>query len=299
MPNMRTSASVRSPQTTSACGVGHPLWMLIACASGIARRTTSASAGVMRGRFATARIASSSKRPTRIGVRRTWKVLLPIIASAMLSFTYAFIPWITATTAMRNATDTMMPRSVKKLRSLLPLICANASARTSANSMREDYTRPAATRSAALFVAEGLDRIEARGAQGRDDAEEHAGERGADERGDDRAGRDARRHGRPGIDPAGDRAADHEAGDRADRGERRRLDEELPEDRALRGAERLPHADLAGALGDGDHHDRDDAHAADEQPHARERDHDHEEVASEPVERRHQLVLADDREVVD
>src|SRR5256886_14975427 len=36
----------------------------------------------------------------------------------MRSRTYAFMPWITATTATRNPTDTMMPSSVKKERSL-------------------------------------------------------------------------------------------------------------------------------------------------------------------------------------
>src|SRR5205823_13961316 len=36
----------------------------------------------------------------------------------MRSRTYAFMPWITATTATRNPTDTMIPSSVKKERSL-------------------------------------------------------------------------------------------------------------------------------------------------------------------------------------
>ena len=62
-------------------------------------------------------------------------------------------------------------------------------------------------------------------------------------------------------------------------GERHRLDQELPENRAARRAERLAHADLARALGDRDHHDRDDAHAADEQADRRQHDHHEEEHA--------------------
>ena len=58
---------------------------------------------------------------------------MPISASAMFSFTYAFIPWITATTATRNATLTMMPSSVKNERSLFARIWVIAVARTSPN----------------------------------------------------------------------------------------------------------------------------------------------------------------------
>ena len=71
--------------------------------------------------------------------------------------------------------------------------------------------------------------------------------------------------------------------DRADAGERHRLDEELPEDRAARRAERLAHADLARALGDRDHHDRDHAHAADDQADRRQHDHHEEEHAEDLV----------------
>ena len=48
------------------------------------------------------------------------------MVSAMFSFTYAFIPWMIATTATRNATLTMMPSSVKNDRSLFARICVNA-----------------------------------------------------------------------------------------------------------------------------------------------------------------------------
>ncbi len=38
-------------------------------------------------------------------------------APVMFSFTYAFMPWMIATTVMRNPTETMIPRSVKNERS--------------------------------------------------------------------------------------------------------------------------------------------------------------------------------------
>ena len=46
-----------------------------------------------------------------------------------------------ATTATRKATETMIPRSVKKLRRGLPLICAKAMPRTSElRTVRENYS---------------------------------------------------------------------------------------------------------------------------------------------------------------
>src|ERR1051325_11111982 len=116
----------------SSRGVGQPDWIEIASASGIAARTTSASAGVIFGRRCALNQSSSSSRPMLIGVRRTWNEFDPTIALAMFSVTYAFIPWITATTATRNATLTMMPTSVKNDRSGLALIWVNAVERTSA-----------------------------------------------------------------------------------------------------------------------------------------------------------------------
>ena len=54
--------------------------------------------------------------------------------------------------------------------------------------------------------------------------------------------------------------------------ERRRLDEELGQDVAAACAERLPNADLARALGDGDEHDVHDHDRADDEPDRRQRD---------------------------
>ena len=66
-----------------------------------------------------------------MGARRTWKALVPIMAPVRFSFTYAFIPWMMATTTTRNATETMMPRRVKKERSLLCQIVWRARRRAS------------------------------------------------------------------------------------------------------------------------------------------------------------------------
>ncbi len=132
---MATSACVLSRHTMSAIGVGQPDCMLIATASGTAAITASASDSVMRGRFWSLRHSSSSKRPMRIGVLLTWKVFAPMSALARFSFTYAFMPEMIATTATRNATDTMMPSSVKKERSLLTRICSRAVVITSMKRM--------------------------------------------------------------------------------------------------------------------------------------------------------------------
>ena len=60
-------------------------------------------------------------------------------------------------------------------------------------------------------------------------------------------------------------AADHDAEQAAERRQEDGLEQELPEDLAAPGAERLAHADLARALGDRDHHDRHHPDAADHQ----------------------------------
>ena len=57
--------------------------------------------------------------------------------------------------------------------------------------------------------------------------------------------------------------AEPDAEDRAERAQRRALDEELAQDVLPPRAERLPHADLARPLGDGDEHDVHDHQPAD------------------------------------
>lgn len=110
-------------------------------------------------------------------------------------------------------------------------------------------------RSAALFVAEGVDGVELGGFSGGVEAEEDA-DGGAEDEGDD----DGRRRDEDG--PAvelGDELraadADEDADDSAEGAEDDGLDQELHEDIAAVGADGEADADLARALGDGDEHD--------------------------------------------
>ncbi len=71
-----------------------------------------------------------------MGVRRTWNAFVPITAPAMFSLTYAFMPWMMATTATRNPTDTMIPSRVKNERSLLLRMTWKARRQASKKGMR-------------------------------------------------------------------------------------------------------------------------------------------------------------------
>src|SRR5690606_9234880 len=107
-----------------------------------------------------------------------------------------------------------------------------------------------ASRSTSLMslVAECLDGVESGRTPRGPETEEHAGDRGHAERCDHRTERDRsrdrcqRRHEQ--CEPATDHHPDRAADDRHRRG----LEEELPEDLPLRGAERLADADLTRAL---------------------------------------------------
>ena len=80
--------------------------------------------------------------------------------------------------------------------------------------------------------------------------------------------------GKPGqpVDDQADGAAADDAEQAAERRQEHGLDQELPEDLAAPGAERLADADLARPLGHRDHHDRHDADAADHQRDRRDDD---------------------------
>src|SRR5712692_7394610 len=192
----------------------------------------------------------------------------------MRSRTYAFMPWITATTATRNPTDTMIPSSVKNERSLwLQAVWSAwrmASERGMAGKLKSvgevgggcgGRWRSTFTILPNLFVPQRLDRIESRRATGWIQSESDAGEGRRRQCGDDRPQRDVGRDRREAGDGEREQAA-HEHPDRAaDEGQGRSLDEELPQDRAPRRAQRLTNADLPGPLGHGNHHDRDHADA--------------------------------------
>ncbi len=70
-----------------------------------------------------------------MGPRRTWKVLVPIMLAVSVPLTYEFMPWMIATTTIRKATETRMPRRVKNDRSLLVQIAWTARRRASVRGM--------------------------------------------------------------------------------------------------------------------------------------------------------------------
>src|SRR5258705_4808429 len=216
-----------------------------------------------------------------MGSRRTWNALTPTIAPARRSRTYASIPWITATTATRNATETMMPSRVKNERSRWLETVWRA--------------RMMASR---LFVAERLNGIHPRGATRGIQPETHTGERRREQRRHDRPQRHVRGNGGDGRDEEREQAAAQHADGAAHERERRRLDQELPQDGAARCAQRLAHADLPRPLGHGDHHDRDYANATHDQSDRRQYQHHEEEHAAHLVPRVEQFVLGDEREIV-
>src|SRR5436190_2832593 len=129
-----------------------------------------------------------------------------------------------------------------------------------------------------LLVSQRFDRIQARGFERGEQAEEDAdARREADA---EREGPPRQRDGEAGqlVHAHADAAAEDDADHAAHRRQECRFDQELPEHFPPPRAERFSDADLARALGDRDHHDRHDADAAD---HQRDRgDHD------QPEERR-------------
>src|SRR6185503_4784056 len=317
MPKIATSAWVLFRQTRSAIGTGQPVCMLTATASGTAASTAAASDSVRRGLRWSLRHSSSSNRPMRIGVLRTWKVLAPMRALARFSFTYAFIPEMIATTATRNATDTMIPSSVKNDRSLLTRICwsavvitsekrillISATSGSSATRIRARRFRLLGPQLPAgrlyLFVPQRLYRVEPCRAGRGQQPEQNPGEGARSQRRDHRREWCRCRNSREGgLYPQRHQDAEHESDRCPDAGQRRCLDQELPENRALGGAQRLANADLARPLGDADHHDRHDADASDQQPNRRQRQSDDEEGAEQLVVDAHQPVLRHDLEVV-
>src|SRR5437667_9284418 len=146
------------------------------------------------------------------------------------------MPWITATTATRNATDTMMPSSVKNERSLW-LHAACRAWRIASVSCMAGNILP-------LFVSQRLHRIQLRGARRGVDPEQDARHGGCDEGEDHGADRDVGVDRGGGRDQEGDEPAREHAADAARHGERGGLHQELPQDGALRRPERLAHADL-------------------------------------------------------
>src|SRR6185295_9050731 len=115
------------------------------------------------------------------------------------------------------------------------------------------------------LVAQRVDRIHARRAAGGPEAEEDA-HGGREEEGEEDRARGDR--GGPAGEPPdrlGRADAEQDADDSPGQAEDERLDQELKEDVAPAGAERLPDADLARPFGDRDEHDVHDPDAADDE----------------------------------
>src|SRR6266516_6225756 len=164
----------------------------------------------------------------------------------MRSRTYAFMPWITATTAIRNATDTMMPSSVKNERSLWLHTVCRACKMASVNCMAGKLTvkrpgkggdgpLPPSPAFYRLFVSQRLDRIEPRGFARGVEPEQDARQGRHDQRDDHRRERHMRRNGRGEGQHHRRHAAPDHAHHAADQGERRRLDQKLRQELAARG----------------------------------------------------------------
>src|ERR1041384_5836443 len=161
------------------------------------------------------------------------------------------MPWMTATTATRNARETMMPSSVKNERSLWLQIVSTARITASKSGTAKK-----------LLVPQGFNRIQPRRPARGIEPESDAGERGREERRHNRpqphVGRDGRDLGdqeHESAAPPAPRRPDHA---REARGSGR----DLPEDGAARRSQRLADADLPRSLGHRDHHDGDYPDAA-------------------------------------
>src|SRR6267143_389002 len=202
------------------------------------------------------------------------------------------MPWMTATTATRNATETMMPSSVKNERSLWLQIVSTA--RITA-SKRGTATK---LRAAVLFVSQCFHGIQPRRPARGIESEPHARERRGEERRDDRPEWHVCRDGRDVRDEERERAPGEHPDRAAHQGEGRGLDQKLPQDGAARGSQRFAHTDFPRPFGHGDHHDRDDADPAHHQANRRQHQHHEEEHPGHLVPGIEQLVLRHDREGV-
>src|SRR5438034_4913207 len=187
----------------------------------------------------------------------------------MRSRTYAFIPWMTATTATRKPTDTMIPSSVKNERSLWLQAVWSASRIASERGMGLQNSEMrdagcgmrdagwvgcgAASRiphhASRLFVSQRFYGIQPRRLIGGIQAESDAGEG----RGGEGREHGPERHVRGDGRQAGDGECDDTAGEHPDGashpGEARGRDEALPLDGAPGRSERLANPDLPRALG--------------------------------------------------
>src|SRR5688572_4285676 len=148
------------------------------------------------------------------------------------------------------------------------------------------------------FVPQGKNGVEARCPPSRPDAKDNAYHRGEQE------GKAYRQHRDVGVpvhrfaQHRGRAHAQDHADQAAQQAEHDRLDQELEQNVDARGAERLPHADLAGSLGDRHQHDVHDADSPDEEGHRRDPEEEDTEHLGRLLERREEVRLVADLEVV-
>src|SRR5262245_31246591 len=186
----------------------------------------------------------SGKSPTQAPGEKGRMKRTSVPKDASCVFTLRFSPSMIETIAMIDVMPMMTPSTVRKERSLLARIAWKAMPTPS----RTSIATP-------LLLPQRHDRIELRGARGGIDAEEEADRGGHDEAERDRPGLDGGRKRRRRADEERDRDAGQDAEDPAEQRQDHRLAQELHREVGATGAQRLPDADLARALRDGDEHD--------------------------------------------
>src|SRR6266702_1282506 len=189
--------------------------------------------------------------------------------------------------AMTVAIPMTTPRMVSPERSLLTRSWSTAISQPS----RIEWN-------AMLLGAQRFDRVEARRAVRRVNAEYDPHADAESQRHRHRPGRHAGGQGGRHLDQGGERAPREQSGDAAQQGQDGRLGEELAPHVAPRGAQRLEDPDLAGALGHAhqhDVHDHDTAHHDADAHHGR---HDRENHPGELAPERDQPFTGVDGEVV-
>src|ERR1035437_1348674 len=256
-----TLESVRSRRF--ACTL-HPCWMRTWLTE-LSRASASASTKVMRGFERHLHVSpESSHGSNEMGQRFTKNVVGPDDSNCLA--TLALMPCTAAEITTTTNTPTATPRMVSAARTLFARIASSAMVTPSSDILSLSTNR------IVLFLPQRGHGIEqrraARGIDAGDDpdtrADEHAHQDGPR--------RDVRRHRRRQANDQRETGAERDAHRGAERAERRGLDEELDQDVAPLGAERLADADLVGALGDRHEHDVHDDDRAHDEPDGGERD---------------------------
>src|SRR5882762_4625161 len=150
-------------------------------------------------------------------------------------------------TAMMEATPATTPTRVRMDRSLLLRMAPVDMRRVSRGRILPGPrpARPGPPSRVGLLIAEGIDGVEARGTEGRDDPRQHS-DRDRDGHGDEQDGNGEARghHGR--VENGGQNRGEQDADGSPDQTDHRGFVEELEQDAPLGRADRLPDPDLPG-----------------------------------------------------